>query len=123
MNSSPFRPLTNYESHLIRRLLEKNFPGRDALVEQMENCLVRTIGPNGCLEFQVNSQVKADVKWRIPTEAHVPDADGMSINILLHVIDGKLKELEIYKSDSSPVIKMPDPAALEIWQPGEIWDR
>jgi len=122
MRGSTFRPMTDYERQLILRLLEKDFPGRDALVEQVENSLVRSIDPDGSLEFQINSQVVADVKWSIPTEGRVPDSDGMVINMLLHVIDGKITELEIYKDDSSPVIKRPDPAALEIWHPGEIWD-
>ena len=122
MQRKSFRPVTDYERQLMWRLLETDFPGRNELAEQVEDCLVKPIDSDGCLEFRVNSHVRADVKWRIPTEGHVPDADGVAINILLHVADGQLKELEIYKSDNSPVIKMPDPAALEIWHPGEIWD-
>jgi len=122
MRGSTFRPMTDYELQLILRLLEKDFPGRDVLVEQVADCLARPVDSDGCLEFRVSSHVRADVKWSIPTEGHVPDADGVAINILLHVADGQLKELEIYKNDNSTVIKMPDPAALEIWHPGEIWD-
>jgi len=48
--------------------------------------------------------VKAKVKRRIPAEAEFRDTDGVLIHILLHVIDGKVNELEIYKEDGSPII-------------------
>jgi hypothetical protein len=54
--------------------------------------------------------VLAPVKRRVPVEAWYLDVnskplDGPFVRILLHVLDGKLSELEIYKDDSSPVIK------------------
>lgn len=40
---------------------------------------------------------------RIPVEAELPDNDGVSIHVLLHVVNGLLAELEIYKDDLSPI--------------------
>lgn len=109
-----FRNLTVLEQGIIDRLLEKSFPGRDEICEQMKKCLVRTIDENKSLRFLVEANVKSKVKRRIPVEAELQDADGVLIHILLHVVDGKVNELEIYKEDGSPIIENPDPSKLKI---------
>ena len=43
-----------------------------------------------------------------------PDADGMTINYMLFSFDGKLDMLEVYKDDSSPVVKHPAPEGVEV---------
>ena len=40
---------------------------------------------------------------RIAVEAEVEDLDGMKIVILLHVIDGYVDELEVFRADSGPL--------------------
>jgi hypothetical protein len=113
-NDHTFRDLTPHEQGIIDRLLEKAFPGRDEICEQMKSCLVRTIDEDKSLEFLVKSDVKAKVKRRIPVEAEFQDTDGVLIHILLHVIDAKVNELEIYKEDGSPIIESPDPSRLQV---------
>ena len=113
-NDHTFRDLTTHEQGIIDRLLEKAFPGRDEICEQMKNCLVRTIDEDESLEFLVKSDVKAKVKRRIPVEAECQDTDGVLIHILIHVIDGKVNELEIYKEDGSPIIESLDPSRLKV---------
>jgi hypothetical protein len=113
-NDQTFRDFTPYEHEIIDKLLEKSFPGRDEIYEQMKNCLVRTLDEDESLEFLVKSNVKAKVKRRIPVEAEFQDIDGVLIHILLHVIDGKVNELEIYKEDGSPIIENPDPSKLKV---------
>jgi hypothetical protein len=44
------------------------------------------------------------VRRRIPVEASYPDADGVVVHVLLHVIDGRLDELEVYREDSGSVL-------------------
>jgi hypothetical protein len=113
-NDHTFRDLTLHERRIIDRLLAKAFPGRDELCEQMKNCFVRAIDEDKSLEFLVKSNVKAKVKKRIPIEAEFEDIDGVLIHILLHVIDGMVNELEIYKEDGSPIIERPDPSKLKV---------
>ena len=113
-NDHTFRDLTTHEQVIIDRLLEKAFPGRDEICEQMKKCLVRTIDEDESLEFLVKSDVKAKVKRRIPVEAECQDTDGVLIHILIHVIDGKVNELEIYKEDGSPIIESLDPSRLKV---------
>jgi hypothetical protein len=113
-NGEAFRNLTPLEQGIMDRLLEKAFPGRDEICEQMKKCLVRIIDEEKSLEFIVEANVKAKVKRRIPVEAEIQDADGVLIHILLHIVDGKLNELEIYKEDGSPIIEHPDPSKLNV---------
>jgi hypothetical protein len=37
----------------------------------------------------------------VPVEADLEDDDGVTIHVL-HVLDGYLNELEVYREDSSP---------------------
>lgn len=112
-----FRQLTDNERRLVNRLLEKDFPGRDAISEQVNEALVKQIDENGSLEFDVGIAPKAVSKFRIPTEGEIEDIDGVIVHVLLHVVDGRVSELEIFKEDNSPVKKMPDPIALRLFQP------
>ena len=101
----------------MARLLEFPFPGSDALKEQLRNALVRPIGANGSLEFQVRKGTRAAVNDPIPVEGEAEDLDGTTIHVLLHVIDGTVRDLDVYKNDSSRVSQMPEPSALRLFSP------
>jgi hypothetical protein len=101
------RTLSETERQLLERLLSVDVPGRPELLLQVKEALVKPIDGNGSLRFVIKSDVVAPVARRIPVEAQCQDNDGMWIHALLHVVNGKISELEIYKDDSSPVIKRP----------------
>ena len=81
-NAHTFRDLTTREQGIIDRLLEKAFPGRDEICEQMKKCLVRTIDEDESLEFLVKSDVKAKVKRRIPVSNSRRGLKCLNINAL-----------------------------------------
>ena len=83
-------------------LLSQPFPGRDALTEQLQAVRVRTIDADGSLELRPTGGPRADVVRRIPVEAESFDGEGATVHLLLHVVDGQMKELEIYREDSKP---------------------
>jgi hypothetical protein len=114
MQSQSFRNLTVAEGKLVQRLFEVDFPGREALWEQIQSSRVRRIDENGSLEFDVDTNLLAHVKKRIPVEGQATDSDGIPIYVLLHVVSGKIRELEIYKADSSPIAAMPAPRDIEL---------
>jgi hypothetical protein len=99
---------------MLQRLLETDFPGRDELASLLGQVSVRLIDANGSLEFQSESESKAAVIKRIPVEAEATDEDGITVHVLLHVVDGQPAELEIFKEDNSPVKRMPPPSAFEL---------
>jgi hypothetical protein len=85
-----FRNLTQYERELVDYLLEPDFPGRDALPQQVATAHVEELDGCPCLRFHVNIPVIAEVKHRIPIEAESKTGD---IQVLLHVLEGRLMSL------------------------------
>ena len=74
----------------------------------------------GSLGFEhVKGHPQATVLKRIPVEASGKDQDGVQIHVLLHVLDGAAKELEIYKDDGSPILRMPNPREMQLLVLGE----
>jgi hypothetical protein len=98
-----FRPPSDLERQLLAVLLSADFSGRDAVAEQVAVASVREIDDNGSLEFAPSDMPPAGVVRRIPVEAELNDNDSVTIHVLLHVVDGLVKELEVYRDDSGRV--------------------
>jgi hypothetical protein len=111
---SEFRQPTAMERGLLERLLEADFPGRGELSPLLRNVLVRTIDKDGGLELQSQVEGKAQIVKRVPVEAEGKDEDGAVIHMELHVVDGRLVELEFYREDAETVKKIPPPATFEL---------
>ena len=94
-----FRELSTSERQLLSALLSQSFPGRAELVGQLEFAKVRPIENNSSLEILVDNGPSASVERRIPIEAEFEDSDNVTVHILLHVVDGLMNELEIYRED------------------------
>lgn len=109
-----FRPLSELELQLLAVLLGTDFSGRNALVEQVATASVRAIDRNGSLEFESSDKTPAEVARRIPVEAELDDDDDVTIHVLLHVVDGFLKELEVYRDDSGHVQRVLAPGDLRL---------
>lgn len=116
MKTSPWRELTTDEMALLERLLSPDFPGKEELLAQIRHCLVKVIDEDGSLEFDVQSTVDVPgVQRGVLTEGEFQDIDGGTAHVLLHVVDGKVKELEFYKEDGSRVKKVPSPTNVEVF--------
>src|SRR5438034_4022857 len=109
-----FRLPSPGEVQILQRLLEADFPGKSAVVKQVNGLGVRRIDPEGSLELHpAPGSEKANVTRRIPIEAEGEDQDGTTIHVLLHVVNGIINELEIYKDDGSPIKIFPNPPDLK----------
>lgn len=109
-----FRPPSDLEVRLLAVLLGTDFSGREALAKQVATASVRKIDRNGSLEFAPLMGTPAEVARRIPVEAELDDNDGVTIHVLLHVVDGFLKELEVYRDDSGRVQRVLAPEDLRL---------
>ncbi len=116
MNSS-VRPLKIRERELLEKLLEPEFPGRDELRRQLDSVTAKEILEDGTLALQCRPCLPAPVKRSMPTEGECPDADGVTIHVLLHVKDGFMSELEILKFGSSKILNPPTARGLVVWPP------
>lgn len=117
MTVRALRQLTSKERALLGVLLSAPFEGRDDVVRQLQTATVTEIDDSGSLEFHVSSPARANVRHRVPVSAEAPDLDGVPVAALLHVVDGKVKELEIYKADGSPIEQMPEPGDFDVFAP------
>lgn len=105
------RPLTEREGAVLALLLSAEFPGRAALASQVRHAEVHKQWPGeATIEIAVRDGEAAVVVGRVPVETStIDDAFG----ILLHVIDGRLRTLEIYgKAVSDLPSEFPAPSAL-----------
>jgi hypothetical protein len=114
---SDFRPLNADERALLEKLLDCEFPGRNELRRQLDSVAAQKVYGDGTLALRVSSGQPAAVKGRIPTEGSCPDADGVMIHVLLHVVNGMMDELEIFKEDGSNVVRPPMADALVLAPP------
>ena len=107
MTEESFRPLTERERGLMAKLTERDFAGVSEIRKQLESCEARIIDAEGSLELKLGNLQKAKVRFRVPVELKSKDADGAEIHVLLHVVDGLSKEIEIYKDTPSPILEWP----------------
>jgi hypothetical protein len=111
---SEFREPIEFERLLIERLLEADFPGRDALASLLRDVRVRNIDEDGSLSLASEIEGKAPVVKRVPVEAEGEDEDGVVIHMLLHVVDGRPVELEFFREDTANVKRIPPPSSFEL---------
>jgi len=104
-----WRELTARERALVDILLSATFSGREVIAHQLRDSRVRAIDAEGSLAFDISSPERAGVRHRIPIEAEAEDLDGVTVHMLLHVVEGKVSELEFYKDNLSQVLGLPPP--------------
>jgi hypothetical protein len=116
-----YRSPNAIECELLKKLMEKSFPGRDELFGQLDGLSVKTIDDEGSLSIRVSPLASpAEVKDRVVAEGYYFDEDtssneGPRVNVLLHVVNGVLTEIEVYKDDGSPIRKRPLAENLIFW--------
>ena len=109
------RRLNQDELRVIDKLLEKDFPGRDAINEQLKTCWVEE-WKDGSLSINIKtkSSIIANVIDRVPVEGQMEPREGGPIEILLHVVDGKVSELEIVTYGNPNLTKLPEPSQFKV---------
>lgn len=108
------RPPRPVEMRVLEQLLAAAFPGQAELQQQATTLRVREIDRCGCLELHVAPGRPAPVVRRIPVEAETMDADGVVIHVLLHVVDGYLDELEVFREDGELPTTSIDAGSLRV---------
>jgi hypothetical protein len=105
------RKVNEQESSLIESLLDRSVPGTEALRSQLPDSLVYPMNDDETiLRFKVSPQaVPATLPYKqnVAVEAVAKDLDGCRVEILLHVKDGLIYELEYVKVDGSPLQRRP----------------
>lgn len=101
---------------MLETLLAVPFSGGEELRQQLGSVKVAEEydgdDPSVILNVARHGVPPAPVQRRIPVEAEGLDQDGATIHVLLHVLDGFLWELELYRPDGNPVKRAPDARSL-----------
>jgi uncharacterized protein DUF6984 len=94
---------------------ESNFVGEEAVARQVPGLRVTKIDANGSLKLEPRAgTIAARVAVRVPVEGVARDLDGAAIHILIHVVAGRLSELELFRDDSKPVQRQPEAADVSL---------
>jgi hypothetical protein len=114
MTDIGFRPPTAREQEVLNKLAASPFVGAGEIRDQLRSLQVREVDENGSLTLDSATGSDAPVTERIPVEGESVDSDGVKVHILLHVVGGRLTELEIFKEDGSKVLQPPTASELTI---------
>jgi hypothetical protein len=109
-----FRDPTERERGLLGALLSSAFEGSAGLMSQLKEIRVSPIDADGSLTLKPKSSKPATVLHRIPVEGSYPDSDGVRVHVLLHVKDGLLHELEVFREDAGVVSVPPSADKLDV---------
>ena len=119
MITTTTRPLTAVERATLDRFLREDFPGAPALRRQSQHVVVAgeqwaADDPTVNLAVDRNLAAPADVgHHRVPVEGRCT-LEGQTIEVLLHVVDGYLDELEYVVYTTEPLKAIPLPDILEV---------
>ncbi|MBY5774186.1 hypothetical protein HFN63_29480 [Rhizobium leguminosarum] len=121
-NSEHWRDIDPRERALLMHLLRDEFQGKAEILQQMNSVEVMRVSPEGSLRLRTSGPV-ADVRDndapsprandKIPVEGFYDDdkksflSVAKLVRLALHVTDGRLSELEIYKEDGSTIVTGP----------------
>lgn len=108
MNKSVLRDLSKDEIKWLYKIVGKNFMGKEIILEQLKNAKV--IGEYNTGFISLKIFVKDNIpqypyQVRVPVEMRVHSNNQVPTVFLLHVINGYIDELEIFKADSSEMNK------------------
>lgn len=109
-------------------MFDKEFPEKKVLQEQIKESYIKPNYNNNfiSLKFYITSDLKkfTYTNIRVPVEMRVYERDNdVPIIFILHVIEGFINELEIYKADSSEIIDKFSFDGLEIIINSELKNR
>ena len=111
-----WRELTPREREVILRLIDSLFVENEQLREQVSSAQARMVDREGSLALKVDSSVPVQHNARkLPRDGYYKDEDGERVDLILHVRDGTLKELELVKPDLSPVARLPEAGDIIIY--------
>lgn len=101
-----YHSLEKREKNWINRLFDVSFKGKDILWEQISKAKIHIIQGYDyiSLEFHVADNVTLyPYKVRVPIEMRAFQSSSEPIVFLLHLIDGKINELEIFTAGLSQI--------------------
>jgi hypothetical protein len=100
------RELSDDEWKILNKMMSVDFIGKEIIIKQLNASRVVNYCPCGCktvdIKVDINlPQYKFDK--RVPVELRTFSKSGVPIIASIHVINGYVEELEIYRADSEEI--------------------
>lgn len=96
--SFPATP-TEWQQEILTKILSVPLAGIDELRQQMVEFKTKSLDEDGSFQIFPTGPKWTRQSSRVPIEGEVMDQDGTMIQVLLHVLDGYISEVEIYRVD------------------------
>jgi hypothetical protein len=110
MTTEGTRELTEYERRVANALLDSKFPGSEVFRKQFDHATARLMATDdnyGSIVITTKSLEPANVERRVPVTALTRDESGGPVEILLHIVNGFIHELEFVRLDGKPMVGFP----------------
>ncbi len=105
------RDINETESKWLETVLVPDFQGKDVIQNQLLSSKVEANYNSGfiSLKFKVSHRIgKFNFDVRVPVEMRAFQTDDVPYVFLLHIVEGYVDELEVFKADSSEILLPPD---------------
>jgi hypothetical protein len=112
-DETDWRTMTERERAVVLRLLEQPFEGLGDVLRQVATVRVKDF-PDSGLWFDAGKGYPPNVGIEAVVTAHASDTDGMMIELIVMLKQGRLYAFDVWKGDGSPIIRPPDPSDLRI---------
>ena len=100
------RKLYEDEWKILNKMLSVDFDGKDAIADQLKTAEVICYCSCGCktIDIQVDENMPSyEYEKRVPVGLKTISTDGVPIIASIHIVNGYICELEIYRADSEKI--------------------
>ena len=113
------RHLSKKEKALLRKMLDSAGNLKDKFLNKIDSALVQEMNDGGMGSLRFIAQGEGTRRLgQVVSEAEFLDEDGVLVTVTLNLDqNGRLYELDIWKTDFSPLKKIPDSKKVVISKP------
>jgi hypothetical protein len=106
MKLSKPRDLSSDELKILNKMLSVEFEDKDIIINQLNTAKVISYCSCGCrtIDIQVDNNLPGyDYKIRVQIELKTLSKNGIPIIASIHIVNGYICELEVYRADSKQI--------------------
>jgi hypothetical protein len=113
--NEPLRDMDERERALVQEIFSRaDFPDKETFLQQALSSKVQEWDDgSGTLSFEVGFGATGP-HW-VPVQGEYRDSDGETVNVLLHIREDRLFELEFFRDAPGPRLRLPDSGEIQLF--------